>query len=610
MKTQPSKMSAGDRIRVLHHLAAVSWRVDRFVAGAIVVLSLGLVFAAAGIALAQRWVVDGLRHPGSGRGVLLTAILVGASSQVVWVMGTRLRNTFRSGMVSKMDVELAEEVAADVADVPGLEHFERGEYLDRVYLAVRGTYSLAGYGFQLLEAATAAASLAMSVFILMSVQPWLLLLVAVASVTLWAGDQAQRAVRRANEDTAAASRLELHLHKLCLNSADAKEIRIAGSGPELDRRARALWAEVTRNYAAARIRGAAVNLAGWGCYAVGLAVALALTARQVLSGATAIGSLVLVVSLTSQLRGQLSTLQQGWSRAAEAGEASSHYLWIKRYSADSQRQGEAAPTALAEGIALEDVSFSYAGGEPVLKSISARIAPGTIVGLVGINGAGKTTMIKLLTGLLQPTGGRITVEGLPLPALDARSWASACRGVFQDFTKFEFLLRETVGIGDLPNIGDSHAVSTAISEASADAIVADLPEGIDTQLGAEFGGAQLSHGQWQRIALARGLMRQRPLLLVLDEPTAALDPQAEHDLFENFARQARKAAARTGAVTLLVSHRFSTVDMADQIIVISDGVIVESGSHAELMATKGRYAHLYATQAAAYAASASTVETE
>jgi ATP-binding cassette subfamily B protein len=585
---------------MLRHLLAVSWRADRAATALVIGLSAGVALATSGLAVAQRDVVNSLKSPGSGHGGLILAVVIGAASQMLWIMGSRLRNTFRSGLVSKVDVELAEEVIGDVGRVPGIEHLERSDYLDKVFLAVKGTYTLAGYVPQLVDVATTAAGFAVSVWVLMTVDPRLLLLTAAALVPLLLGNRAQRAVRRANEEVAAASRLELHLHNLCLDPAAAKEIRISSSGAELGRRAEQEWDAITATYRKARMRGAGLSVLGWSCYAAGFAAALVLAARQIVDGAAGVGALVLVVSIAGQLRAQLGLLQEGWGKAADAGEVAGHFRWLKRYAAERQTGHAPVPATLAQGLTLDRVGFAYPGGEAVLHDISMRIAPGTVVGLVGANGAGKTTLVKLITGLHSPSEGSIRVDGTDLTDLAAAEWAAATCGSFQDFAKFEFLVRESVGVGDLPRIDDREAVQAALTNAGADSVVDSLPDGLDSQLGTVFEGSDLSHGQWQRVALARGLMRTAPLLLVLDEPTAALDPQAEHDLFAVFARQAKAAAEKTGAITFLISHRFSTVDMADRIFVIEHGSITESGSHAELLAARGRYAQLYATQAAAY----------
>jgi ATP-binding cassette subfamily B protein len=244
-----------------------------------------------------------------------------------------------------------------------------------------------------------------------------------------------------------------------------------------------------------------------------------------------------------------------------------------------------------------DVEFAYPGGPPVLTGVTLTLPPGSTVALVGVNGAGKSTLVKLLCGMYTPTRGQIRVDGVPLPDIDVGGWRRRLSGVFQDFVKFQLPVRHTVGVGNLPAIDDAAAVDRAIREAGANRLVAQLPCGSDTQLGRVYEGAELSHGQWQKLALGRGLMREDPLLLVLDEPTAALDPQAEHELYERFVSQATGAHGR---ITLMVSHRFSTVRNADSIVVLADGRVAEQGTHAELMAAGGRYAQLYAIQAAAY----------
>jgi ATP-binding cassette, subfamily B, bacterial len=226
---------------------------------------------------------------------------------------------------------------------------------------------------------------------------------------------------------------------------------------------------------------------------------------------------------------------------------------------------------------------------------------------VGENGAGKTTLVKLLCKLYEPTAGRILVDGVPLAQVRADDWRGRLSGAFQDFFRFELRARHSVGLGDLPRFDDEPAVRAAVERAGAADVVAGLPEGLDTQLGPTWpGGVEISFGQWQKIALARGFMRDHPLLLVLDEPTAALDAETEHALFERYAAAAREAAggprdgADAGRVTLLVSHRFSTVRMADLIVVLDGARVAQVGTHDDLMAKAGPYADLYGIQAAAY----------
>jgi ATP-binding cassette, subfamily B, bacterial len=218
---------------------------------------------------------------------------------------------------------------------------------------------------------------------------------------------------------------------------------------------------------------------------------------------------------------------------------------------------------------------------------------------VGDNGAGKSTLVKLLCGLYRPTSGQILIDGRPLSEMDPAEWRERIAAGFQDFARFELLAGENVGLGDLPFIDDEPRVRTALSRAGIDEIEDMLPEGLPTPLGATLDGADLSVGQWQRLALGRAMMRSGPLLLVLDEPTASLDAEIEHALFERYADAARRNR-ETGAITLLVSHRFSTVRNADLIIVLAGGRVAESGSHDDLVAANGLYAELYDLQARSY----------
>jgi ATP-binding cassette subfamily B protein len=209
-------------------------------------------------------------------------------------------------------------------------------------------------------------------------------------------------------------------------------------------------------------------------------------------------------------------------------------------------------------------------------------------------------LVKLLCRMYAPSSGSILVDGVDLSRVPVEQWRTRLAGAFQDFFRFEFRVQHTVGLGDIPRLDDEPAVKTAVGRAGADDVVDRLAAGLETQLGPTWpDGAELSFGQWQKLALARGFMRDRPLLLVLDEPTAALDAETEHTLFERYSAAAR-AAAPDGRITILVSHRFSTVRMADQIVVLDGARVVEVGAHDELMAKGGQYAELYSIQAAAY----------
>jgi ATP-binding cassette, subfamily B, bacterial len=236
----------------------------------------------------------------------------------------------------------------------------------------------------------------------------------------------------------------------------------------------------------------------------------------------------------------------------------------------------------------------------VLDGIDLHLPAGSAVALVGENGAGKTTLVKLLTGMYQPASGQVLIDGVPLDAIDLAAWRDRTAATFQDFVQFELLAGQTVGLGDLPRLDDETALAAALHRADASTVAAELPEGLATPLGRSFSGGQdLSGGQWQRLALARGMMRDLPLLLILDEPTASLDAITEASLFERYLA-ARALARGSGAITLLVSHRFSTVRMADLIVVLDQGRIAAVGDHATLIRSGGLYAELYELQARAY----------
>jgi ATP-binding cassette subfamily B protein len=248
-------------------------------------------------------------------------------------------------------------------------------------------------------------------------------------------------------------------------------------------------------------------------------------------------------------------------------------------------------------VRFEGVGFRYPGrGGWALRDVSFFVPEGQSVALVGHNGAGKTTIIKLLTGLYDPSEGRIWLDGRPLAEWGREALHARVGVVFQDFNRYQFTARENVGFGDVGRLDDRERLGRAVERGGAAPVVGALPQGLDTQLGKWFrDGVELSGGQWQAVALARSFMREGADILVLDEPTAALDAQAEHAVFERFRSLTR------GRTTFLISHRFPTVRMADRVLVLDGGRIVEQGTHATLVEAGGRYAQLFRLQAQGYA---------
>jgi ATP-binding cassette subfamily B protein len=285
-------------------------------------------------------------------------------------------------------------------------------------------------------------------------------------------------------------------------------------------------------------------------------------------------------------------------------DGSRRLAWLEDYAASIAASGDLpVPDRLHRGVRFDHVSFVYPGtSRVVLDDVSVTLPAGAVVAIVGENGAGKTTLVKLLAKMYEPSSGSILVDDTPLARMPAGEWRACLAGAFQDFFRFEFRAGHTVGLGDLSRLDDKPAVFAAVERAGAGDVVARLRSGLETQLGPTWpGGIDLSFGQWQKLALARGFMRDRPLLLVLDEPTAALDAETEHALFERYAAAARATGASDrGRITIVISHRFSTVRMADLIIVLDGSRLVQVGTHDELMAKSGPYSELYRIQAAAY----------
>ncbi|OLF14509.1 hypothetical protein BLA60_02110 [Actinophytocola xinjiangensis] len=555
-------------------------------------------FAVAGTGLSVRAVANS-----TGSGGLVLAAGIGALAYGLIAAVGRVQHNLQVDLKERVDIVLSARLFTLTSRIPTLQHLERTEFLDRLRQLRTSTETLAGACWAAAAAVSSLVSLGLSVWLLASVHPALGLLVLLAVPPLVFSRRATAILGRARDATADADRREDHLHRLGTRAEAAKELRISGSDRTVDARAGAYWDTVTAGLVRGQRRAALWKAAGWACFAVGYLAALAFVAYLVARGGAGAGDLLMVASLSGYLRAQLQDTVSGATELAEGRHTMGHLRWLERHGADARHPGtERPPDRLADGITVRGVDFTYPGTDvPVMSGVDLHLPAGAAVAVVGTNGAGKTTLVKLLTGMYEPTAGEILVDGVPLRRLDLDRWRSRVSAAFQDFSRFQVRAGHAVGIGDLPRAHDREAVASAIERADAGPVIDRLPSGVDSQLGSVFGGAELSHGQWQRLALGRAVMRRDPLLAVLDEPTAALDPQAEHDLYERFVGAGRDGRAATGAITLLVSHRFSTVRMADLIVVLSHGRVVEHGTHAELMALGGQYADLYGTQSAAYA---------
>jgi ATP-binding cassette subfamily B protein len=546
------------------------------------------------IALLGKGAVDGDRTL-----LLVAAAGLGLSATATWFLrtvSTRVSRTFRD----KVTVALEAHVAKLQASVATIEHHERPDYLDRLSVLREQVFVLDHMYLSLFTTCGWILRLGITVVLLAAISPVLVLLALFAAPTVVTSSWRPGIERAVEERGAPSARLARHLFLTTTTAPPGKEVRVTGTGRQLAERRREAWEGWHRPIARARWASAAWHTVAWAVFGGAYVGAVVYVAAGLDAPP---GQVLLVLAAGSRLSAYIGAAvgEIGFMRGIWL-DGSRRLAWLEDYAASFDVHDDVpVPDSLTEGIAVEGVSFRYPGTERlVLEDVNLTLPAGSVVAIVGENGAGKTTLVKLLCKMYEPTSGRILVDGAPLAGMPAEDWRERLAGAFQDFFRFEFAARHSVGVGDVPRLDDEGAVTSAVRRAGAAEMVDELSSGLDTQLGPTWpGGVEVSFGQWQKLALARGFMRDRPLLVVLDEPTAALDAETEHALFERYAGAAREGR-ESGRVTVLVSHRFSTVRMADLIVVLDGAHMVEVGRHEELMAKGGQYAELYSIQAAAY----------
>ena len=559
-----------------------------------------------------------------GETTLLAGLAMALSIALVAAVdyaGNRTRMTLGDRTQHLLDSRLLELVGRS----PTLQIHQTPAYLRELELLQAESWEFGQAVPSVIEAMTTVVRIVITIVLLVSVTPLLLLLPLFGLPTLLLARRSAGLFSTGNELAAEPSRRAAMLYELAASRNAAAELRLFRLSDELLGRFRAEHEQIRAIHVRLSIRGQVFRMIGRVVFLAGYLGAIVLVTYLATRGQLSVGA----VAMTAVLSGQVLTLMAGSAEHTQWLQrtltAAARYVFLENVSelppvlepghAVAARTADpraadlpaavlraSVPARLTDGIRLEGVTFWYPGrAQPTLHDVSVTLPAGATVAVVGDNGAGKTTLVSLLAGLCRPSAGRILVDGTDLARFDPEEWRLGVSAGFQDPARFEFTMQRAVGLGRLADLDDAGAAADALDRAGASDLPRLAPAGLGTQLGPAWpDGIDLSGGQWQKLAIGRAMMRTAPLLLLLDEPTAAIDAETEHELFARWTQAARRTRQLTGAITVLVSHRFSTVRMADFILVLRDGGICEQGSHAGLMAAGGVYAELFELQARAY----------
>jgi ATP-binding cassette subfamily B protein len=573
------------------------WQTSPALTATLMVMTVAAALVPPATAWAGKRIVDGVVARRAHDTMVWVSVELGLVAAQTLIQRALALVTQILGLRLGIDVNIA--ILEKAVGLP-LPAFEDSEFYDKMTRARREASTrplqLVRESFGLVQGMVTLAGYAA---LLLRFSPWVVLVLLAATIPATAAEMhASKLTFQLRNRRSQEWRKLVYLEHVLANDEHAKEVKLFMLGPPLLGRYRDLAGRLFQDDRTVAVRRAAGQLlsliatvAFYGAYLV-----MALAAAR---GHISIGNLTLYVVAFRQGQQAFQSIVGSIGSIYEQNLYMSNlfdFLDSRPSSAPSRPPAETVAAQGAPGLAFDRVSFRYPGkADWAIRDVSLVIPRGTSLALVGDNGAGKTTLVKLLTGLYEPTEGRVLLDGREIASWDESTLRSRLGVVFQDFNQYQLSARDNVGLGSVDHLDDDERIARASEEGGAAEVIAALPHGLQTSLGHWFkDGMELSGGQWQKIALARAFMRQEADILVLDEPTASLDADSEHHVFERF-----RALAR-GRTTIVISHRFPTVRMADRIVVLNHGRIVEQGTHDELVAARGRYAHMFELQASGY----------